>query len=154
MRWHHATLMYSFPNLLTDSLYLLPTFLQYYCCLVVSTSVTTWTVAHRIPLSMGFSQQEYWNGLLFLTPGDLPNPGIGPASPALQVSSLPLSHRGSPFSSTLSLIPPSFSYLPASTKSCRICIFSISWICFSLPLKLPLQLKHLSSSSWSPVEAS
>ena len=57
---------------------------------------TPWTVAYQAPLSMGYSRQEYWNGLPFPSPGDLPNPGIEPASPALQVNSLPLSHLGSP----------------------------------------------------------
>ena len=45
--------------------------------------VTPWTVAHQGPLSMGFSRQEYWTGLPFLPPGDLPNPGIKLTSPAL-----------------------------------------------------------------------
>ena len=40
------------------------------------------TVAHHAPLSMGFSRQEYWNGLPFLPLGDLPDPGIEPLSPA------------------------------------------------------------------------
>ena len=44
---------------------------------------TLWTVACQDPLSMGFSRQEYWSGLPFLPPGDLPNPGIQPSSPAL-----------------------------------------------------------------------
>ena len=52
------------------------------------TFATPWTVAHQAPLSMEFSRQEYWNGLLFPTPGDLPDPGIEPASPALQADSL------------------------------------------------------------------
>ena len=43
---------------------------------VVSNSVTPWTVGHQGPLSMGFPGQEYWSGLLFPSPGDLPNPGI------------------------------------------------------------------------------
>ena len=50
------------------------------------TLVTPWTEAHQAPLSMEFSRQEYWSGLLFPPPGDLPNPGIEPsslASPAL-----------------------------------------------------------------------
>ena len=47
-------------------------------------SVTPWTVAHQAPLSMGFSRQEYWSGLLFPPSGDLPDPGIKPASPALE----------------------------------------------------------------------
>ena len=42
-----------------------------------------WTVASQAPLSMGFPRQEYWNGLPFPSPGDLPDPGIEPVSPAL-----------------------------------------------------------------------
>ena len=57
---------------------------------------TLWTVAHQAPLSMEFSRQKYWSGLSCLSPGDLPDPGIKPVSPALQVDSLPLSHWGSP----------------------------------------------------------
>ena len=45
---------------------------------------------------MGFSKQEYWSGLPYSPPGNLPNPGIRPRSPALQADSLPLSHQGSP----------------------------------------------------------
>ena len=46
--------------------------------------VTPWTVAYQAPLSIGFSRQEYWSGLPFPSPGDLPNPGIEPRSTALQ----------------------------------------------------------------------
>ena len=49
---------------------------------------TPWTVAHQAPPSMGFSRQEYWSGLPFPSPGDLPNPGIEPRSPALQADAL------------------------------------------------------------------
>ena len=52
-------------------------------------------VAHQASLSMGFSRQEYWSGLLCPPPGDLPDPGIEPASPSL-LSSLPLRQQGSP----------------------------------------------------------
>ena len=45
--------------------------------------VTPWTVARQAPLSMGFSRQEYWSGLPFPSPGDLPDPGIKPGSSAL-----------------------------------------------------------------------
>ena len=48
---------------------------------VVSDSVTPWTVACQAPLSIGFSRQEYWRGLPFPPPRDLPNPGIEPTSP-------------------------------------------------------------------------
>ena len=51
---------------------------------VVSYSfVTTWTIAHQAPLSMGFPRQEYWSMLPFPSPGDLPDPGIKPVSPVL-----------------------------------------------------------------------
>ena len=53
------------------------------------TLTTPWTVAHQAPLSMGFSRQEYWSGLPFPPPGDLPDPGIKLLSPALQADSLP-----------------------------------------------------------------
>ena len=49
---------------------------------------TPWTIAHQAPLSMGFSRQEYWSGVPFPSPGDLPNPGIEPRSPALQADAL------------------------------------------------------------------
>ena len=55
------------------------------------------TVAHQAPLCMGFSRKESWSGLPFPTPGDLPQPGIEPMSPALAGDSLPLCHLGSPF---------------------------------------------------------
>ena len=50
---------------------------------------TPWTVAHQAPLSMGFSRQEYWSGLPFPSPGDLPDPGVKTRSPVLQADSLP-----------------------------------------------------------------
>ena len=50
---------------------------------------TPWTVAHQASMSMGFSRQEYWSGLPFHSPGDLPNPGIEPKSPTLQADALP-----------------------------------------------------------------
>ena len=49
---------------------------------------TPWTVAHPASPSMGFSRQEYWSGLPFPSPGDLPNPGIEPGSPALEADAL------------------------------------------------------------------
>ena len=47
------------------------------------TFAAPWTVAHQAPLSMGFPRQEYWSGLPFPSPGDLPDPGTEPVSPAL-----------------------------------------------------------------------
>ena len=55
-----------------------------------------WTLAHQTPLSMGFSRQEYWSELPVHSPGDLPNPGIQPTSPALQADSLLSEPPGKP----------------------------------------------------------
>ena len=55
-----------------------------------------WTVACQAPLSMEFFRQEYWSGLPYLPPGDFPDPGIKPGSPALLAHSLLLSHEGNP----------------------------------------------------------
>ena len=63
---------------------------------------TPWIVAYQTPLSMGFSRQEYWSGLPFPYPGDLPNPGIKPGSPALQTDVLPAEPPGKPACSTVS----------------------------------------------------
>ena len=57
-------------------------------------SATPWTAAFQAPLSMRFSGQGYWSGLPFPSPGDLPNPGIEPGSPALQPDSLPAELQG------------------------------------------------------------
>ena len=57
---------------------------------------TPWTVAHQAPPTMEFSRQEYWSGLSFPSPGDLPDPGIEPGSPALQADALPSEPPGKP----------------------------------------------------------
>ena len=58
--------------------------------------VSPWTVAYQALRSMGFSRQEYWSGLPFPSPGDLPNPEIEPGSPALQTDALPSEPLGKP----------------------------------------------------------
>ena len=63
---------------------------------LVPDSATPWTAAHQVLLSRAFSRQGYWSGLLFPSPGDLPNPGIKPGSPALQADSLPTEPPGKP----------------------------------------------------------
>ena len=52
------------------------------CSVIADSFATPWTVAHQDPLSMGFFWQEYWSGLSFPPPGDLPNPETEPTSPA------------------------------------------------------------------------
>ena len=58
--------------------------------------LTPWTIAYQAPPSMGFSRQEYWSGLPFPSPGDLPDPGIEPRSPALHADALPSEPPGKP----------------------------------------------------------
>ena len=70
---------------------------------VMSDSLWPWTIAYQAPLSMEFSRQEYCNGWPFPAPGDLPNPGIEPRSPALQTDSL-WSHL------VLTIIPTRYQY--------------------------------------------
>ena len=57
---------------------------------------TPWTAAYQAPLSMVFSRQEYWSGLPFPSPGDLPDPGIEPGSPAFQADALTSEPPGTP----------------------------------------------------------
>ena len=94
----------------------------------MSNSATPWIVARQAPLSMGFPRQEYWNGLPFPSPGNLPDPGIKPTFPALQVDSLPLSHQGSPGTNYSA---PNLSIKLASPPS------------FSLPFKIDLESSHI-----------
>ena len=78
------------------------------------TLAASWTVVCPAPLSMGFSRQEYLNGLPFPSPGDLPNPWIEPGSPALQTDSLPTKLRGKPW--TLEAHALNQAYKPISLK--------------------------------------
>ena len=77
------------------------------CSSLVQLFAVSWTVILQAPLSMGFSRQEYWSGLPWPPPRDLPDPGIehkSPVSPALQADSLPLSHQGSLYPSIVQYI--------------------------------------------------
>ena len=72
---------------------------------------TPWTVAYQAPLSMEFSRQKYWSGLLFPSPGDLPNPGIESRSPALRADTLPSEPSGK-----------SLGHLAAAAKLLQLCL--------------------------------
>ena len=81
--------------------------------------VTPWTGAYQAPPSMEFSKQEYWSGLPFPSPGDLPVPGIEPSSPALQALLLyRLSHQGSIMTNLDSILKGRDITLP--TKVCLV----------------------------------
>ena len=82
--------------------------------------VTPWTVTYQAPLSVGFPSQEYWSGLPFLFPGDIPGPGIELGPPALQADSLPTEPPGKPYfiySSVYMSIPVSQFVSPHSLSS-------------------------------------
>ena len=66
-------------------------------CSLLSDSLTSWAVAHEAPLFMGYPRQEYWSGLPFPPPGNLPDPGIEWVFSALQADSLPSEPSGKHF---------------------------------------------------------
>ena len=74
--------------------------------------VTLWTVVYQSPLSIGFSRQEYWSGLPFPSPGDLPNPGIEPGSPTSRQTLYHLSHQRS-----LNYLNINLNYIPKGPTS-------------------------------------
>ena len=80
---------------------------QAFSCVMLSCVqlfATLWTVAHQAPPSMGFSRQEYWSGLPFPSPGDLPNPGIEPRCPTLLADTLTSEPPGKPSCSKWGLL--------------------------------------------------
>ena len=84
---------------------------------------TPWTVAHQAPLSMGFSRQEYWSGLPFPSPGDLPSPGIELRSPHCRQTLYHLSHQNIYIYKTESLC-----YMPETNTTLKINYTSIEKI--------------------------
>ena len=110
--------------------------------------VTPWTTAHQAPLSMRFSRQGYWSGLPFPSPGDLPNPGIEPRSPALQADSLLTELQGKPSNSgapqnKVCLSFPCFPiYLPWSDGTNQSILKEISPGCSLEGMMLKLKLQY------------
>ena len=74
-----------------------PISVQFSCSVMSNSSAISWTIAHQAHLSMVFPRQEYWSGLPFPYPGDLPNPGIEPTSPALAGRFFTVEPSGNPF---------------------------------------------------------
>ena len=85
-----------------------------------------WTEACQAPLSMGFSRQEYWSGLPFPSPGDLPDPGIEPGSPELQADDLPTELWGKP-RHTVNCIKDHVSLFPLADRK-----LAVQWQCIWL----------------------
>ena len=90
----HVSIILSFLLLSSILSYVAVVVLVALSCLTLA---TPWTVAHPASLSTGFPRQEYWSGLLFLSPGDLPDSVIEPVSPTLQAYSSRMSQPGKPF---------------------------------------------------------
>ena len=84
----------------------------------------SWAVACQASLSMGFSRQEYWSGLPFSSPGDLPDPGIEPRSPTLQADTLPSAQGiGLCFG-----VGPSSHWLVHGNHSVLVCLQELGWL--------------------------
>ena len=112
--------------------------------------VTPWTVAYQAPPSMGFSRQEYWSGLPFPSPGDLPKPGIEPVSSALQTDTLPSEPPGKPCTSLVMLITVMFgshiSVCMCAQLFSRVQLFETSW---TVSCQAPLSLEFSRQEYWS-----
>ena len=118
--------------------------------LVVSHSATPWTGAHQAPLSMGFSRQEYWSGLPFPSPGDLPDPGSNPGLPHCRQTLYNLRHQRSPVYTILpyreAYIYFLFPHLSLSTQilfECSLALLLVScvFILYCFPLSLFISFK-------------
>ena len=141
------------------------------CCVLSHSNrvwcfATPWTVAHQAPLSMGFSRQEYWNGLPCLPPVDLPNPGIEPESllsPALAggffffffffklyniVLVLPYIEMNPPqvymCSPSWTLLPPPSPYHPSGSSQCTSPKHPVSYIEPGLVTRFIYDIIHIS----------
>ena len=100
--------------------------------------VTPWTVAYQAPWTMGFTRQEYWSGLPWPSPGDLPDPGIEPGSSALQPDTLPSEPPGKPWE-TYRLL-----FIYNRTLKIRLQQSGFSWVlCILLILHPPGSLYRL-----------
>ena len=111
---------------------------------------TPWTITYQVPLSMGFSRQEYWSGLPVPSTGDLPNPGIKPRSPTLQADSLPCASPAaklSCFKSCLTLCNPIDGSLPGSPVPGILQARTLEWVAisFSNAWKWKVKVKSLQS---------
>jgi len=101
-------------------------------CLVMSDSAILQIVAHKAPLSMGFSKQEYWSGLPCPPPGALPNLGIEPRSPALEADSLPSGPPGKPMNTRMGSLSLLQGIVPTSESNrgllhCRWILYQLSY---------------------------
>ena len=114
--------------------------------------VTPWTVAHQAPLFIEFSRQEYWSGLPFPSPGDLPDPGIEPRFLALQVYSLPSEPPGKP---PLFYIPPNVIF--KLWHNAFLILYSFHFIFIEQAIKIYLEIRFYNISLlhiWKGIQVS
>ena len=93
---------------------------------------TPWTVAYQASPSMGFSRQEYWSGLPFPSPGDLPDPGIEPRSPTLEADALTSEPPGKPNETETGLYRTVESELSGSLNTSLNYMYLVSQSCLTL----------------------
>ena len=112
---------------------------------------TPWTVAYQASQSMGFSRQEYWSGVPFPSPGDLPDPGIEPPSPALQADALPSEPPGKPIK-YMNLVE-NIRDVPVRRLCCCAVLLLSCVLCFAIPqtvaFQAPLSMGFSQQEYWS-----
>ena len=86
---------------------------------------TPWTIAYQPSPSMGFSRQEYWSGLPFPSPGDLPDPGIEPGSPALEADALTSEPPGKPMTNLDCILKSRDIALPTNVSLVKAMVFPV-----------------------------
>ena len=97
--------------------------------------VTPWTAAHQALLSMGFSRQEYWSGLPFPSPGDLPDPGTEARSPTLLADALTSEPPGKPMTNLDCILKSRDIALPTNVCLVKVMVFPLVIGCESLTIK-------------------
>ena len=122
---------------------------------------TPWIVAYRAPPTMGFSRQEYWSGLPFPSPGDLPSPGIKPRYPALEADALTSEPPGKPYQIVIRLSErlswttlSKIDFYPNPITLCPLTIFSccVSFFFFFFGNLFILHFNSLTTVLWVILE--
>ena len=124
--------------------------------------VTPWTIAYQVPPSMGFSRQEYWSGLPFPSPGDLPNPGMEPRSSELfssvQSSHSVVSNSSWPYGLQPTRLLHPWDFPGKNTEvgcHCLLCVVQeCAFFLLFTAASSHLSLEDLSSPMWQKVDLS
>ena len=103
-------------------------------CVCYPVFTTQWTITLQPPLSREFSRQEYWSGLPFPSPGDLPNPGIEPGSASLKVDSSPFESPGKIHQGRASFRHPIYNKLNVA------CLQTWQCLCALCPMCIPVRI--------------